>query len=146
MYDRCAWPLNQTISNLVQAPKEVKTWAVARPRTPLETPTGAEWPSERRCTWAGNTGCVSNAWIAGGFSKSHLSKNKETCGYKEAHTYPSCCIKFDYKSTTLSHSFDSPRQPLLSSPCWATWLHSSDLSLIRDNSQGYSLRQKPFYK
>lgn len=139
MYDRCTWPLNQTISNLVQASKQVKTWAVSRPRTHLGTPKGAEWPREHRCTQAWNTDCVSHACIAGGFSKGLLSKNREGCGYKEVHTYPSSCIKVDCKPTTSSHGFDSLRElSLLGSV--------ADHPLPWDNSHGYSLRQRPFYK
>lgn len=109
MYDRCTWPLNQTISNLVQALKQVKIRAVSRPRTPLETPKGAEWPREHRSTGAGNTDCVSHACIAGGFSKGLLSKNKEGCGYKEVHTYPSSCVKVDYKPTTSDSLREAPQ-------------------------------------
>lgn len=143
MYDRCTWPFNQTISNLVQALKQVKIRAVSRPRTPLETPKGAEWPREHRSTGAGNTDCVSHACIAGGFSKGLLSKNKEGCGYKEVHTYPSSCVKVDYKPTTSDSLREAPQGAFhagqrgcmaVTSPCPGTTL------------KVHSLRQRPFYK
>ena len=91
--DRCTWPLDQTGGDLVQAPEEMKSWAIAGPRTPLlsirslKTHKGAEWHSEHRCIRAWNTNHAINLWKAGGFSKTHLSRNKESCGYKESHAY-----------------------------------------------------------
>lgn len=69
-------------------------------------------------------------WIMCDFSKTHLSRTKESCGYKESHAYLSHCMQFGHKPTALSHGHDSLSQPSLSSPCLVAWLQGGDLSLI----------------
>jgi len=67
--NRCTRPLNQTSGSLAQAPKEVKAWAAAGPRTPLvsicslNTHKGAEWHGQHWCVWAGNTNYAINTWM-----------------------------------------------------------------------------------
>lgn len=107
--DRCSWPLNQTSSSLVQALKETKAWAAARPRTPLENP-----PRSRVTQWAfvhvslEHQSCDQH--IDSGFSKSPSPRNKVS--YKESHL--SHRMRFDYGPSTLSHERGS-----VSSLLWA---------------------------
>ena len=84
--------LNQISSSLVWGRKEAKPWAVNGPRTslvpicPLKTPTRAGWHSQHRCLWAWNMDDVTNTWIVRVFSKTSLSRYKES-GYQESHAY-----------------------------------------------------------
>lgn len=101
-----------------------------------ETHKGTEWPSEHQCIWAGNTNHAINRWIERGFSKSHLSRNKEICGYKELHAYFSRCMQSDCKPTSLFHKWQ---------PKWAFSLPGSVAAWWGpawswDTSQGCSWR------
>lgn len=61
--------------------------------------------SKHGCIWAWNTSHTRDVWIMGGSSKTHLSRNKESCRYKVFHAYHSCHIWFDYEPTTSFHKY-----------------------------------------
>lgn len=107
---------------LVQASKEVNAWVVARPRTfllpiySLKAQEGAERHSEHQCVAAWHSNHAINTWIAGGFSKTHLSMSKENCGYRSLPSL-SHHVQLNYEPITLFHKCDSLSRMALSSPC-----------------------------
>lgn len=112
---------------------------VARPRTLQETHKWAERHWENRCLWAWNTDHVINTWIAGGFFKTHKSRSKEICGYKETHAHLFHCMQFDYKPTTLFHKYDS-----LSEPSWALLARQPGCLVVIFPWAGTPLKEAPW--
>lgn len=131
---------------LLEALKDVKTWAIGSPRTPLESICSLKTHKWAVTHWASTYISLEhdhtiNTWMACGFCKTHLWKDKESLDYKESQTpFPLYAIWL--KANTLFHEYNSLSESFLIPP---TGQHScrSDLPLNWDTSEGQSSRQRP---